>query len=823
MRVTQNNFYNSFIYDQQNFKTELNTVNRQISSGLKIKYGYEDTSVFADTLRLDYEEHSLNQVVNVATDAQNFANNTDSVMFQFTDALTRFKTLLVQAANGTNDDNNFYAISNELESLKDNMINLGNTSINGRYLFSGSATDVKPIDANGNYYGNDKTLKAVVGANVEVPYNIPGTELFFGEDNNYHRTVTTNVPLYKKIDYDKKELGLTDVRPDTPEYITTENTLEEMTGWEGDVSNDNKIYFYVTGKDSNGKSFKDIMEFDKDIKVDELLEKIGNIYGNTPTNKVVNVTLNNGRIEIQDKQSGSSMLDFSMVASDKKVTDIRETLQDPDAHVMFFNSGERAPDFALSTIASSRNTDVTNSFILNTLFLDKNSQKQADLNTKLKDIFPSDNDGSNNDDVKSISFSGKDVNGNNVNGFINIDDTATMQDLLNKLNTTFGVDAVLNEQGRIELVDSSGNNGDNFFIDSFSTMNDVNGGGSAIDGLRSEVTVESNDFTKSANMLLSSVSQIVKADNSYAVDSTKLVDVSAGSDIDNLSLDMDLTDKDGNNVAANIFRDSADGGKIKVRVDTDKDGTWDKTFTVKNADGTDTVEDSVNDIHQFTMKQLTDVVSVVMAGKYNDIDYTTTPPYTYTDAVDSARKSVDTRLDDKGRIVIEDKTKADTNMRISLFDSNSYDYTPDADGKYTSSLFTFQSNNSLTIDDPKHDFFASLDEAIEAVRLGRFRPDGTDIVSSRNIGIEGSLEKIDHVLNHFTKEHTKIGAMSNRLGYAVERNETLKINVQTLRSDILDTDIGEASMRLNQLTLNFQALYSTITKINSLSLVNYMK
>ena len=188
MRVTQNNFYNSFIYDQQNFKTELNTVNRQISSGVKIKYGYEDTSVFADTLRLDYEEHSLNQVVNVATDAQNFANNTDSVMFQFTDALTRFKTLLVQAANGTNDDNNFYAISNELESLKDNMINLGNTSINGRYLFSGSATDVKPIDANGNYFGNDKTEEAFVLDNTisggvtvnDVVFHVSQEDIPFG-------------------------------------------------------------------------------------------------------------------------------------------------------------------------------------------------------------------------------------------------------------------------------------------------------------------------------------------------------------------------------------------------------------------------------------------------------------------------------------------------------------------------------------------------------------------------------------------------------------------------------------------------------------------
>jgi len=821
MRVTQNNFYNGFISDQQNYKTELNLVNRQISSGLKIKYGYEDTSVFADTLRLDYEEHSLNQIVDVATDAQNFANNTDSVMFQYTDSLTRFKTLLIQAADGSNSDGNYDAIANELESLKDNMVNLGNTSINGRYLFSGSSTKVKPLDENGNYHGNDKELKAVVGANVEVPYNIPGSELFFGEDHNYGKVMTTNVPLYKKIDYNKKDEGKVDIRPDQEDYISLDDRVEDMTGMEGDA--DGNIYFYITGKDRNGKGFKDILEVSKDTKIDDLLEKIGTLYGNTPDNKVVDVVLNNGRIEVRDKIKGSSKLDFSMVAADKKVTNIKDAIKDKDAHIMSFNSGARVPNFAIDEVASSRSVNVTNVFTLNTLFFDKNSQKPAELNTKLKDIFPSDNDGSDNDDVKSISFSGKDVDGNDVSGFINVDDAATMDDLLKKLKNTFGVDATISEDGGIKLADNSDNEGDNFYIDSFSTMNDVDGGGTAINGLRSEITIESNDFTKSGNMLLSDISQIVKSDNSYAVDSTKLVDISAGSDIDNLSLDLNVTDKDGNNVVANIFRDSADDGKIKVRVDTDQDGNWDKTFTVKNADGTDTVEDSANGIHQFTMKQLTDVVSVVMAGKYNDIDYTSDPQYTYTDAVVNARKSVDTRLDDKGRIVVEDKTKADTNMRLSLFDSNTYDYTSDADGKYTSSLFTFQSNNSLTIDDPKHDFFASLDEAIEAVRLGRFRPDGTDVASSRSIGIEGAIERIDHVLNHLTKEHTRIGAMSNRLGYAVERNETLRVNVQTLRSNILDTDIGEASMRLNQLTLNFQALYSTITKINSLSLVNYMK
>jgi flagellar hook-associated protein 3 FlgL len=134
----------------------------------------------------------------------------------------------------------------------------------------------------------------------------------------------------------------------------------------------------------------------------------------------------------------------------------------------------------------------------------------------------------------------------------------------------------------------------------------------------------------------------------------------------------------------------------------------------------------------------------------------------------------------------------------------------------------FNANNALTIDDPKHDLFAAIDDAIEAVENGLLYPDGTNDALSRNPGIENALARIDHLIEHVGKEHTKIGAMSNSLTYAVERSETLKLNVQTLRSDVLDTDIGEATMKLNQLSLNYQAMMASIARVQNLSLVNYL-
>ncbi len=54
------------------------------------------------------------------------------------------------------------------------------------------------------------------------------------------------------------------------------------------------------------------------------------------------------------------------------------------------------------------------------------------------------------------------------------------------------------------------------------------------------------------------------------------------------------------------------------------------------------------------------------------------------------------------------------------------------------------------------------------------------------------------------------------------RAELLSVNVQTIRSEIADVDFGKAYMDFTQLTNSYQATLSTIAKVNSMSLLNYI-
>ncbi|MEA8860634.1 flagellin biosynthesis protein FlgL, partial [Campylobacter jejuni] len=72
---------------------------------------------------------------------------------------------------------------------------------------------------------------------------------------------------------------------------------------------------YVQGTKPDGTSFKSAVLVKPDDKIEDVLEQIGALYGNTANNKVVEVRINNsGQIQITDLKQGNNKLDFHAVA-----------------------------------------------------------------------------------------------------------------------------------------------------------------------------------------------------------------------------------------------------------------------------------------------------------------------------------------------------------------------------------------------------------------------------------------------------------------------------------------------------------------------------
>ena len=295
MTVNNQVFYDNFSYEHKKVYKEINKTNTQISTGKKIQHSYEDSSVFTQSLRLEHEVQNLEEIQDRTSESKIIADSTDSILSEFDASLRNFKTKLLAAANPTMNSNNYESLAEELKKERDHMLNLANSDINGIYIFSGTNTNIAPMDSAGNYHGNDTPLTTIISKEVKVPYTISGKELFLGETNN-NKIVSTNVKL---------------INQNSDTTITTTDKIDDLIK----DSDGSPINFFISGIKHDGTSFREKISFGSDSTMQDLLDSIGEKFGNTNDTKLVNVTLDeNGSINIEDLQKGKSALSLTMSA-----------------------------------------------------------------------------------------------------------------------------------------------------------------------------------------------------------------------------------------------------------------------------------------------------------------------------------------------------------------------------------------------------------------------------------------------------------------------------------------------------------------------------
>lgn len=315
------------------------------------------------------------------------------------------------------------------------------------------------------------------------------------------------------------------------------------------------------------------------------------------------------------------------------------------------------------------------------------------------------------------------------------------------------------------------------------------------------INYDRTNFTQTGATLASNVSQIDKNTNTYVSSSTKLVDAAGVATLNGKQLILAGTNITGTAFTAQI--DLATAGS-----------TFSLNGGITNYDiFTATSPRVAVNANQMTYQQLLDVVNMAMSGTLPASNTSAN----YDTAITTANNLSSATLDYAGKIVFEDKSAPVTQAKMSLYDASSSNYSVT-----TGSALTFNANSALTIRNPKTNFFAQIEEMIQSVEQGKTRSNGSDTTDPRNIGIQNSIQMMDDLSNHVSRLQTESGSYSQVLQASSDRSDLLIVNTKMLQSDIIDTDAAEANLRLQQLSLNYQAMLSSISKVSKLSLVNYL-
>lgn len=745
---------------------------------MKITKPYEDVGIYVDATRLDYEATTLEQIKEATTKASEFAKNTDQTLNDFADTLDSFKVKLIQAANsGEHSTTSRVAIANDLKAMRDQLVSISNTAINGQYLFSGTAVDTKPISADGTYNGNGNNIEVLAGSNLTVPFNIPGEGLFLGRDNDYAKQVTTNITLINKHEELNPQNGNEEYMRLTDEiykFIGTDYRTSAKIAADGkmnyttDFSKDKvatlpPTVFFMQGQRPSGESFSTKFELSADAKVSDLLEQMGRAMGNTDTNKVVEVSINkDAQIQMTNLQNGNEMMSFSIFGL---------TAQEGTAQQ-------------------------------NQLWKTDEIRKETSLEAIKKAV----NDGN----VHLTSFIGSP-------NYVSPDDGIAMSTDYDKVNFANKGATVQNNTSQIVRKDNS-------FATNNTRLSEVAG-------------LSSGQIGAVGAAGAGAVTSLANADD-------LILDVTAkNGNVYKATIDFNGTQvKDQNGaVIASYPTIMIQQKPIADPTKADYIGNFFKTYWNEQIDPNANPPRQIGnqakmvETDDLSFKEINDMLTILASGNLDKMqgkNHTNPKTQQDLDAAYAAFEetflqasvSVESTMDHRGLITLKDKTTSATNIKIAMYqDHGGKDY-PDAVGTAntkSASVLSFNKNDAVTIDRPSIDLFADLDDMIEAVFNGDFYGNANG-VNPRTSGVQGAIERLDHIMDHVNKIHAIAGTNSRHITDTNERATTLYLNVAEVKSSVIDADYGELAMQFQNNLLAYQAMLQATSKINQISLLNYM-
>jgi flagellar hook-associated protein 3 FlgL len=146
----------------------------QISTQKKFTKPSDDPVAAMMGMNYRSDVNKIDQYTRNIGEVNNWVNSTDDALNHAVNILQRARELTVQASNGTYDGDQRQAIAEEIQQIKDQIKDIGDTQIGDKYIFNGKDTNLRPSD-NGFSTGE---VRFEVFSGITMPANVEGKPLF---------------------------------------------------------------------------------------------------------------------------------------------------------------------------------------------------------------------------------------------------------------------------------------------------------------------------------------------------------------------------------------------------------------------------------------------------------------------------------------------------------------------------------------------------------------------------------------------------------------------------------------------------------------------
>lgn len=179
MRVTERTRTGMMVLAQNRSAKRLDEASRIAGGAQRVQKPSDDPAAYGSMIRKNYAVALLDQHSQIATRAQSELEIAQSSLSAGIDLMTRANEAALAGANTTADPNARKLLGDEVRSIRDALMALGNTRFNNKFIFGGTKNDVAPFDlATGAFVGNDQAVRVPVLEGVAQAANASGAQAF---------------------------------------------------------------------------------------------------------------------------------------------------------------------------------------------------------------------------------------------------------------------------------------------------------------------------------------------------------------------------------------------------------------------------------------------------------------------------------------------------------------------------------------------------------------------------------------------------------------------------------------------------------------------
>jgi flagellar hook-associated protein 3 FlgL len=208
MRVTNSMMVNSFLSNLSKNSAQVDNYQNQLSSGHKINRLSDDPIGVINMLGAKSKLNKLDMYSNSISDANSWLSQTESSLTELNSVVKSVYEKAVQAGNGTLSTTDKQAMAKVVEQMRQQVVQIGNTSYGGRYIFGGYNTTTTPFttDSSGTvlYNGVDlntasstvtdalkaQTIQYSTGINIMTDVSVNGVQAMGTGENNLNKILS---------------------------------------------------------------------------------------------------------------------------------------------------------------------------------------------------------------------------------------------------------------------------------------------------------------------------------------------------------------------------------------------------------------------------------------------------------------------------------------------------------------------------------------------------------------------------------------------------------------------------------------------------------